>query len=114
MRKISATSSGGRTRIVAFHQQSEILERTRHRTDRLGGDAGVERGGVQLGVSEQNLDDANVDILLEQVSGKAVPQRVRTDTFLDAGSLRCLMDGPIELARRDGLESVPTGKQPNP
>ncbi len=43
----------------------------RHRADRLGGDAGIERGRVQLGMPEQNLDDANIDILLEQVSGKA-------------------------------------------
>jgi len=53
-----------------------------------------------------------LDILLEQVSGKAVTQRVRTDALLDANCLRCLLDGPIGLARRDGLERVPAGKQP--
>ena len=49
-----------------------MLERTRHRADRLGGNARIKRGGVQLGVAEQNLDDANIDILLEQVGGEGV------------------------------------------
>ena len=52
-RGAQAASAAG---IVAFHQHAEMLERTRHRADRLGGDAGVERGRVQLGVPEQNLD----------------------------------------------------------
>src|SRR3712207_2647383 len=33
-----------------------------HRPDGLGGDTGVERGGVELGVPEQDLDDADVDV----------------------------------------------------
>ena len=60
-------------RVVAFHQQPEMLERTCHRTDRLCGDTSVERGRVQLGVSEQNLDNTDIDILLEQMRGKAMP-----------------------------------------
>src|SRR5215472_18894722 len=103
---------GSTARVVAFHQQPEMLERTRHCPDRLGGDAGVERGRIQLGVAEQHLDNANIDILLEQVSGKAVPQGVRTDTLLDASGFRSLMDSPVDLARRNGFESVPSRKQP--
>src|ERR1700722_6832079 len=38
------------------------------------------------------------------------------DTLLDASGFGCLMDSPIELARRNGLERgrerVPAGKQP--
>jgi hypothetical protein len=40
--------------------------------DRVDVDAGVERGRLELGVSEQHLDDANVDVLFEQVGGEAV------------------------------------------
>ncbi len=29
----------------------------------------MERGGVELGVTEQNLDDADVDTVLEKVRG---------------------------------------------
>ena len=82
-----------------------MLQRTGHRPDRLGGDTGIERGRVELGMPEQNLDDADIDILLEQMGGKAVAQRVRADALLDAGGFRCLMDGPVELAGRDRLES---------
>ena len=45
--------------------------------DRVDGDAGVERGRLQLGVAEQHLDHADVDVLLEQMGGEAVAQRVR-------------------------------------
>ena len=38
----------------AFHQQPQMLERARHRKDRLGEDTGIERGGVKPGVPKQN------------------------------------------------------------
>ena len=56
-----------------------MLERARHRADRLGGNARIKRGGVQLGVAEQNLDDANIDILFEQVGGEGMaPMSLKT------------------------------------
>ena len=49
----------------------EPVERTHHGADRGGGDAGVERGGVELGMAQQNLDHPDVDVLLQQrVTGK--------------------------------------------
>ena len=41
--------------------------------DRAGGDLGIERGRLELAVPEQHLDDADVDVLLEQVGGETVP-----------------------------------------
>src|SRR5919205_195119 len=116
-RKMSATSSAGRmagsgARIVAFHQQPEMLERARHRPDRLGGDAGIEGGGVELGVAEQDLDDPDVDVLLQQVRGEAVAQGVRGDPLPDAGGLRGLVDGAVELPGRDRLQGVAAREQP--
>ena len=35
----------------------------------------VKRGVVELGVAEQDLDDADVGAVLEQMRGEAVPQR---------------------------------------
>src|SRR6516225_11059533 len=57
-RKMSATPTAGRDngRASAGHLQQKI-ERARHLADRAGGDAGVERGRVELLVSEQDLDD---------------------------------------------------------
>jgi hypothetical protein len=38
--------------------------------DRLGGDMGIERGRIEPGMAEQDLDDANVDVLLQQMCGE--------------------------------------------
>src|SRR5271167_1252378 len=75
-RKTSATSRRGRAmrpwsggRLSAREIEAQALERALDVADRVDGDAGVERGRLQLGVSEQHLDHANIDILLEQVRG---------------------------------------------
>ena len=100
-RKTSATSrrrgramrprSGGRR--SAREVDAQPLQRALDVADRVDGDAGVERGRLQLGVSEQHLDHANVDVLLEQMGGEAVAQRVRRDALGDPGRLRRGVDG---------------------
>ena len=70
-RKMSATSSDGR--ITAPPHAARLRSRPADRLSRSsglmtvrivrGGDPGVERGGLELGVAEQDLDDANVDVL---------------------------------------------------
>ena len=80
-RKISATSSVGRdTRAVLLggrfglpELQSDMLQRAHYLADGLGSDARIERRVIKLGVTKQHLDDANVGVLLEQMSGEAVP-----------------------------------------
>jgi hypothetical protein len=54
-RKMSATSTAGRGngRASAGHLAQEV-QRARHLADRADGDAGVERGGVELLVSERS------------------------------------------------------------
>src|SRR3954464_5257319 len=84
---------------VTLHEQLEVLERARHGPDRLRRHAGVERGRVELGMAEQDLDDANVHVLFEQVGGEAVAQRVGRHALLDPGGLGRLVDGAVELAR---------------
>lgn len=63
-------------RSFALHQRDNPVERARHRLDRARGHPGVDRGGVDLGVAEQNLDDTNIDILLEKMGGKGSPERL--------------------------------------
>ena len=53
-------------------QRDQAIQRTRHVADGVDGDARVERGRIQAGVSEQNLNHANVDVLLQQVRGEAM------------------------------------------
>ena len=48
---------------------AQPLPRALDVADRIDGDAGVERGRLELGVSEQHLDHANVNVLLEQMGG---------------------------------------------
>src|SRR6516225_5249207 len=111
-RKMSATSTAGRDngRASAGHLPQEV-ERARHLTDRADGDAGVERRGVELLVSEQNLDDPDIGLLLQKVRGKAVPQRMNADALGNAGTCRCQANEPVELARTHVLPAV-AGKQP--
>ena len=49
------------------------LQRTDHLAQDLGGHLGIERRGLQLLVAEQDLDGADIYLLLEQVRGEAVP-----------------------------------------
>src|SRR5246127_1053930 len=111
-RKMSATSTAGRDnrRASAGHLQQEV-ERACHLTERVNGDPCIERGRVELLVTEQNLDDANVGLLLQEMGGKAVPQGMNTDTFGDAGTPRGQANDAVELARTGMLPAV-AGKQP--
>ena len=52
--------------------------------DRVDGDAGVERRRLQLRVSEQHLDHANIDALLEQMGRSCAAAYVATRAW------RCL------------------------
>ena len=58
--------------VLLRHQWCEPVERAHDFTDDVGGHLGIARRGVELGMSEQNLDHTNVVLLLEQVRGEAV------------------------------------------
>ena len=78
-RKISATSRGRAPPqpvegdLSGPEHARELVERAGHGAHRSGSDLGVEGGVVQLRVPEQNLDDADVDAVFQQMGGKAVP-----------------------------------------
>ena len=63
-------------------------------------------------MAEQDLDDADVGAVLEQVRGEAVPQRVRADVLAQPGRDRGRLDDPAELAGGDGPCRVLAGEQP--
>src|SRR6516225_9605504 len=119
-RKTSAPSRGGRAmrpwsggRRSAREIDAEPLERALDVADRADGDAGVERRRLELRVAEQHLDHANVDALLEQMGGEAVPQRVRRDALGDARQILGGGDGAIELTGGDRIDRVLAGKEPD-
>src|SRR5690349_20111050 len=80
-RKISATSSSGRDKSRALcgrpHRRDQLLERAGDLAERLEGDARIERRRIELLVPEQHLNHPDVGLLLKQVRGKAMPQRVQ-------------------------------------
>lgn len=78
----------------------------------VGGYLSIERRCFQLLVAEQNLDQADVDFLLQQVGGERVARRVHRNAFLDAGLVRGLVDGTIELPGTELTDRVQAGKQP--
>src|ERR687889_747050 len=106
--KMSATSSGGRLTAalssvrprLVLRPRPDPVERAHDGADCAGGDAGIERGGIELGMSEQDLDDANVDVLLQQMRGEAVAQCVRRHPLADPGGLGCGVDGAVHLTGR--------------
>src|SRR5215472_14850038 len=111
-RKMSATSTAGRDNggASARHLQQQV-ERARHLADRADGDAGAERGGVELLVPEQDLDNPDIGLLLQQMGGKAVPQRMNPDAFGDASTPRCQANDAVQLARTRVSPAI-AGKQP--
>ena len=81
----------------------------------LIGDAGLERRRLELGVTEQNLDHADVDVLFEQMKVAKLCRKVCGDTGL-VGSrrLRRRIDDASELASRHRIDWVLAWKQPGP
>jgi hypothetical protein len=51
-------------------------------------------------MSEQYLNHTNIDILLQKMGRKAVPQRMQRNTLVDPGELGGHMADAVELARR--------------
>jgi hypothetical protein len=114
-RKISATSSFGR-------DMSEDLCRSRladvqgvkgtfDLSDRIDCDPGIPSGGVDMPVSQQVLNDADVHSLLQQVRGEAVSQRVDGDHLIQAGSLGGQAAGTLQGAHCNGTGRVGAREQ---
>jgi hypothetical protein len=57
-------------------------------------------------VPEQHLNDADIDVLLEQMGREAVAQRVRRDPLGDVGRAGGGMDDPVELTRGEMVDRV--------
>src|SRR5437660_10346543 len=83
-----------------FSRRREPVEWAGHGADRGVGDTGITGCGVELGVTEQYLDDADVGVLFEQVGGEAVPQGMRRHPLLDPCGLGGGVNGAVELAGR--------------
>src|SRR3981081_1049479 len=73
--KTSATSSAGRDMtplrrrlvlpVLLGGQRRKAIQRAHDRADHVGGHLRVERGRIELGMSEQNLDQTHLGVLIE-------------------------------------------------
>ncbi len=63
-----ATGSGGR--------RLQMLERALDRMQGGTGDLGVTRRAVEFLVPEQHLDHPDIDLLLQEMGGEAMPRRM--------------------------------------
>jgi hypothetical protein len=62
-----------RMRGLSGPEHAELVERAGHGAHRSGRDLGVEGGVVQLRVPKQDLDDADINAVLEEMGGETVP-----------------------------------------
>src|SRR6516164_8097285 len=74
---------------------------------------GRDNGRALAGHLPQNVERAgpNIGRLLQEMGGKAVPQRMNADTLGDAGTPGCQANDAMQLARTRMLPAV-AGKQP--
>src|SRR3984885_12867903 len=114
---MSATSSEARTASaggcdLSGPEHAELVERAGHGAHRSGRDLGVEGGVVQLRVPEQDLDDADINTVLEEMGRETVPQCVRSNPLGDLRGVCRLDDDAMELPGADRLHGVLSRKQP--
>ena len=57
-----------------------------------GGDVDITCGGFQLLMTQQHLDLSDMGVVIEQVSGEAMAQRMQRHAFLNPGSVRRFME----------------------
>ena len=81
-----------------LHLPSEPVERAHDIAQRACRDLGIERRGLQLLMSQQHLDDADVDLLLQEMGGEAVPKRVQRDPLVDVGGVLGGVEGANGVA----------------
>src|SRR6516162_9250091 len=75
--------------------------------------AGGDNGRASAGHLPQNIERAgpNIGLLLQEMGGKAVTQRMNADALGDAGTPGCQANDAMQLARTRMLPAV-AGKQP--
>ena len=73
-------------RLVLLALLAQLIERAHHLGDQIGGDARVVRRRIEALVAEQSLDHPDIELALEQVGGKAMPQGVQRCALPDSAA----------------------------
>lgn len=69
-------------------------------------DVGVDLGGLEFGVSEDFLDEADVRAVLVHVGGQGVSEQVTGTAFADVGGLDVSADQLGQAHGREGFSEV--------
>src|ERR1700722_20649116 len=88
------------------------LQRADHLAQDLGAHLGIERRGLEFFMSEQNLDHADIHLLLEQMRREAVSKRVHRDALVDARCKGSLVYGAVQLPRAQRLDGGQAREEP--
>ncbi len=83
------------------HVQRQSVERAHRTGDDPGRDAGVERRRRQVVVTQQHLDDANVDAALQQMGGGAATKDMHADAPVGPRRGRGRTAGGVQHGRVD-------------
>lgn len=93
-------------------RRGQDLNRRNHFAQDLGADLCIKRRRLQLLVPEQDLDDADVDLLLKEVSRERVTKAVHRDRLIDSRRRGGSMDRPVELPRGHRIGRIEAGEEP--
>jgi hypothetical protein len=97
-----AAGRSSRLRRLAFlsGRPAQQVEWALDRRDHAGDHARVARCRVELVMTEESLNDADIGPTFEQMGRKTVAQRMQRQCLLDAGRISCLVKQTIELPGR--------------
>src|SRR5208282_797851 len=103
-------------RRLSFASEGECIQRTAGGAEMAPGEVQIDRGFLQVAMTEQHLDGAQVGTGFEQMRGKAVAQSVRMDALvLKTGAFGGLLTGTPENLGGDRMtRRMPSiaGEQP--
>src|SRR5258705_13714407 len=118
---MSATSSDGRDTIsltsggrfgALLELGRNAIERAHDLPDGLGGDSRIERCGVELGMSQQDLDHPDIGVLLQKMRRKAVT-KAKASVAIDGSKFKAVnsrdnnfTQGKIQRRQKQIEESV--------
>ncbi len=95
------------------HLQIEPIERANGLGEDIGCHLRIERGGGQVIMPQQNLNDTQISAALQEVGGKAVPKRMHRHVLGETGCLARSVTRHCEHFWIDMTARITTGKQPN-
>jgi hypothetical protein len=90
----------------------QLFEWTLNLSDRIHRDARIARRRIDVAMAEQSLNDANIDLLFQQMRREAVSQRVHGDIFIEAGRLGSVVEDPLQRSGGNRLQRIGAGKEP--